>query len=153
MNLFFSLGSVISCHSISSIMSHSVCVAIRVTAYTNSRVAYEISALQTGKQQTRKQRSNQQQQHNYRSRLSKKDRSCSNLASSAMKSHVVEWLINRNKWTLQSAFCKSWAVTRKYNDNVKHVSSDILVDFRPTLCFLFIFIKTDIHVQHSIAYI
>lgn len=39
----------------------------------NSRVAYEISALQTGKQQTRKQRSNQQQQHNnYRSRLSKK---------------------------------------------------------------------------------
>lgn len=72
MNLFFSLGSVISCHSISSIMSHSVCVAFRVTAYTNSRVAYEISALQTGKQQTHKQRSNQQQQHNYRSRLSKK---------------------------------------------------------------------------------
>ena len=55
----------------------------------NSRVAYEISALQTGKQQTRKQRSNQQQQHNYRSRLSKRDRSCSNLASSAMKSPLL----------------------------------------------------------------
>ena len=43
-------------------MSHSVCVAFRVTAYTNSRVAYEISALQTGKQQTRKQWSNHQKE-------------------------------------------------------------------------------------------
>ena len=75
----------------------------------------------------------------------KRDRSCSNLASSAMKSLL---LLNDLSIEIHERYNP-----RKYNDNVKHVSSDILVDFRPTLCFLFIFIKTDVHVQHSIAYI